>query len=371
VAAALPQDDADQEQPEAQVVVAHTEACIVRCVLFSFYFSLPAKPFMHDRSRYVPIIAMFCIMDAEGWTMALNFHQLHIFYTVAEKGSFSSAAQALHMTQPAVTMQVQSLEEYFGTKVFHRSTKRIELTEAGRALMPFAKRGMELMIEAEKEMARFTKMLEGRLHLGASLTIGEYILPRLLGPFGKEFPHISVSMKVMNTTQILEEILNHQLNFGLVEAPINHPDVHTEPVLNDELKLILPTGHPLLEQDVIRIGDVLKYPFVLREFGSGTRSVMEEELRKIGIGERSMNIVMELGSTGAVKSAVESNLGLSILSQSSVKNEVALGLLHIRDIEGIRFKRNFYSIYLSTTLLPISAVTFLTFIRERDLAQWL
>ncbi|ALS21543.1 MULTISPECIES: selenium metabolism-associated LysR family transcriptional regulator [Paenibacillus] len=303
--------------------------------------------------------------------MALNFHQLHIFYTVAEKGSFSHAAQALHMTQPAVTMQVQSLEDYFGTKLFIRSTKRVELTEAGRTLLPFALRSIELMKETDISMSKFTHMLEGRLHLGASLTVGEYILPRLLGPFSAEYPNISVSMKVNNTKLILEEVLNHQLTFGLVEAEVKHPDVHTEAVLSDELKLIVPQNHPLAERERIPLEEMLKYPFVLREQGSGTRRVMEEELAKAGCDVSMLKIVMELGSTGAVKSAVEAGLGISILSQSSVRHEAALGVLKVKDVEGIRFTRSFYAIYLSSTLLPISAVTFLTFLRERDLSQWL
>lgn len=308
----------------------------------------------------------------DGWgKMALNFHQLHIFYTVSEKGSFSGAAQLLHMTQPAVTMQVQSLEEYFGTKLFLRTTKKIELTEAGRALLPFAKRSIDLMRETERGMSHFTHMLEGRLQLGASLTIGEYILPRLLGPFAKEFPHISVSMKVMNTTQIVEEIMQHQLTFGLVEAPIEDPGVQLDPVLSDELKLIVPAGHPLAAQELVKMEDALQYPFVLREQGSGTRRVMEEELLRQGLDPSLMKILMELGSTGAVKSAVEANLGISILSQSSIKHELALGVLQAKNVEGIRFVRSFYSVHLKSALLPMSAVTFLMFMKERDLSQWL
>ncbi|WP_217557689.1 selenium metabolism-associated LysR family transcriptional regulator [Paenibacillus sp. GbtcB18] len=303
--------------------------------------------------------------------MALNFHQLHIFYTVAEKGSFSHAAQALHMTQPAVTMQVQSLEDHFGIKLFHRSTKKIELTEAGRTLIPYARKCVDLIRETENAMTGFSAMAEGRLQLGASLTMGEYILPRLLGPFRKEYPNISVAMKVMNTTQILDEIFAHQLTFGLVEAPIQHPDVHTEAILSDELKLIVPAGHPLAEMETIRMEDVFRYPFVLREEGSGTRRVMEEELERTGIACSGMDIVMELGSTGAIKSAVEAGLGISILSQSSVKHEVRLGILKVKEIEGVSFSRSFYAIYLNSTLLPLSAVSFLNFMRRDDLVKWL
>lgn len=303
--------------------------------------------------------------------LALNFHQLHIFYTVAERGSFSAAAQSLHMTQPAVTMQVQSLEDYFGTKLLLRSTKRIELTEAGKTLMPYAQRSIALIRETDAGMARYTQQLKGRMQLGASLTIGEYVLPRLLGPFNQEYPDITISMKVMNTAQILEEILNHQLNFGLVEGPVNHPDIHMEAVMSDELKLIVPAGHPLADAESVTIADALQYPFVLREQGSGTRLVMEEQLKQMDVPSENMAIVMELGSTGAVKSAVEAGVGLSFVSTSSVKHEVALGLIRIVPLSDVSFKRQFYSIYLKSAMLPISAVTFLSFLRERDLNQWL
>jgi DNA-binding transcriptional LysR family regulator len=270
------------------------------------------------------------------------------------------------MTQPAVTMQVQALEDHFGSKMFLRTTKKIELTEAGRELLPYALRSIELMKETEAGMAKYTHMLKGRLHLGASLTMGEFILPRLLGRFGVEHPHISVSMKVMNTTQILDEIVHHQLNFGIIEAPIDHPDVQTDAIMSDELMLILPVRHELAQKDSISWKDVLAYPFILREQGSGTRRVMEEELVRNGFDLSELKIIMELGSTGAIKSAVEANLGIAILSQSSVKHELTLGLLTTKTLKDIRFVRSFYSIFLRSTLLPLSAVAFLRFIREHE-----
>jgi DNA-binding transcriptional LysR family regulator len=299
----------------------------------------------------------------------MNFHQLHIFYTVAEKGSFSAAAQALHMTQPAVTMQIQSLEDYFGTKLLHRSTKKIELSEAGRTLLPHAKRSVELVRQTDEAMSAFTQKLQGRLQLGASLTIGEYVLPRMLGPFAKQYPDISIVMKVMNTTQIMDEILKHQLNFGLIEAPVNHPDMIVEPVMQDELKLIVPAGHDLAERGKVNLEEVMNYPFVLREEGSGTRQVMEGQLQKKKIDPSDMNVVMELGSTGAVKSAVEAGVGITMLSPSSVQHELALGLVHIVDIRGLEFKRQFYAIHLKSSLLPLSAVAFLGYLRQQEHEQ--
>ncbi len=303
---------------------------------------------------------------ARGVTIVMNFHQLHIFYTVAERGSFSAAAQALHMSQPAVTMQIQALEEHFGTKLLNRSTKRIELSEAGRILLPYARKILELSRETDAAMAAFSNMLLGRLQLGASLTIGEYVLPRLLGPFGRAYPDISIMLKVMNTSQILEEIAGHQLNFGLIEAPVEHPDMVLEPVMEDELKLIVPSGHPLAERpDPIELSEVLTYPFVLREKGSGTRKVMEDVLIERGIDPGAIRTVMELGSTGAVKSAVEEGLGITMLSTSTVKHETALGLVKMIDIADASFKRNFYAIQLRSALLPMSATTFLTYLKEQ------
>ncbi|MGF9698931.1 MULTISPECIES: selenium metabolism-associated LysR family transcriptional regulator [Paenibacillus] len=296
----------------------------------------------------------------------MNFHQLHIFYTVAEKGSFSAAAQALHMTQPAVTMQIQSLEDYFGTKLLHRSTKKIELSEAGRTLLPHAKRSVELVRQTDEAMSAFTQMLQGRLQLGASLTIGEYVLPRMLGPFARQYPDISIVMKVMNTTQIMDDILKHQLNFGLIEAPIHHPDMIVEPVMQDELKLVVPAGHALADRGEVELEEVMTYPFVLREKGSGTRQVMEDQLQKKNIDPQDMNVVMELGSTGAVKSAVEAGVGITMLSPSSVQHELALGLVHIVDIRGLTFKRQFYAIHLKSSLLPLSAVAFLNYLRQQE-----
>lgn len=296
----------------------------------------------------------------------MNFHQLNIFYAVAEKGGFSAAAQALHLSQPAVTMQMQALEDYFGAKLFDRSSKKITLTEAGETLLPFALRSIELMRDTGEAMSTYTRMLEGRLLLGSSLTIGEYVLPPLLGPFGKAYPDISITMKVMNTTQILDEIAKRQLNFGLIEAPLDLPDMIVEPVLGDELKLIVPAGHPLDRPGPVHLSEALGYPFVLRERGSGTRRVMEQALAERGRDPQEMEIVMELGSTGAVKSAVEAGLGVTIISADSVKHEAALGLLKIVDLADAAFERQFYAVHPKSALLPISAVTFLAYLRKYD-----
>lgn len=297
--------------------------------------------------------------------MGVSFHQLHIFYTVATKGSFSAAAHALHMTQPAVTMQIQSLEDYFGTKLFHRSTKKLSISDAGRTLLPYARRSIDLVHETEQAMAVFTNELHGKLQLGASLTIGEYVLPHLLGAFGAKHPQMTLNMKVMNTTQIVEGILHHQLDLGLVEAPVTEPGVIVEAVMSDELKLIVPKNHALAGRETVTMHELMSCSFIMREQGSGTRLVMEEALRNNGVDLTALSIAMELGSTGAVKSAVEAGLGVTMLSPSAVRHERALGLVDALRVEGLSLKRQFYAVHRKDGVLTWPATAFLTFLRQQ------
>ncbi|WP_028545052.1 selenium metabolism-associated LysR family transcriptional regulator [Paenibacillus taiwanensis] len=296
--------------------------------------------------------------------MGVSFHQLHIFYTVASRGSFSAAAQVLHMTQPAVTMQIQSLEDYFGSKLFHRSTKKLQLSDAGRTLLPYARRSLDLVQETEQAMVSFTKELHGKLQLGASLTIGEYVLPHLLGKFGVEHPQTSLSMRVMNTTQIMEGIRAHRLDLGLVEAPVIDGDMVVEAVMEDEMMLIVPAGHHLAGKEQVSLQDALACSYVLREEGSGTRKVMEDALQQQGVDLRSLQVVMELGSTGAVKSAVEAGLGVTMLSPSAVRHERQLGLVKALRVNGLSLRRQFYVVHRKEGVLAWPAAAFLNFLRQ-------
>ena len=295
--------------------------------------------------------------------MTLNVHQLHVFYTVADRGSFSAAAQTLHMTQPAVTMQVQALEERYGTKLLNRTTKKLELTEAGEWLLPQARKAVELLRDTDARMIKFAEELKGRLQFAASLTIGEYVLPRLLGSFLRLHPELSVNMKVMNTTEIIEAIGHQGLEFGLIEAPCELPGIVAEAVMDDELMLVAPASHPFAERESVALDEVLAQPLVLREKGSGTRQVVEDELWRHDLEERNLKVVSEFGSTAAVKSAVEAGMGLSVLSVWTIKHEAALGLLKTVRIQDVSFKRKFYAVRVPSSLLSLPAAAFMEQLR--------
>jgi DNA-binding transcriptional LysR family regulator len=267
------------------------------------------------------------------------------------------------MTQPAVTMQVQALEERFGTKLLNRTTKKLELTEAGHRLLPQARKAVELMRDTDEMMVAFIEELKGRLQFAASLTIGEYVLPSLLGSFLRRFPDVTVDMKVMNTTEIVEAVAHQGLEFGIIEAPCEIPGLEVQAVMDDELLLITPTDHPFASRDEVTLEEFMREPMVLREKGSGTRMIMDEELRRHGVSEAELRVVSEFGSTGAVKSAVEAGLGLSLLSIWTIKHELALGLLKPVKIAGVNFKRQFYAVWLQSSLLSMPATALLQDLR--------
>ncbi len=297
--------------------------------------------------------------------MGVTSHQLQLFFTVAEKGSFSAAAKALHMTQPAVTMQVQALEEYFSTRLFIRSNKRIELTESGKVLLPFAEHILSITREAVEAMTTHAEKVKGRLLIGASLTIGEHILPQWLGTFSIQHPDTAIHLSVLNTSQLIQAIAEHSLQLALVEAPVNHPGIRSEPVMEDELMLVLPNSHPLLSLSEIHISDLKPYSLILRESGSGTRQVLEATLEEQGVHLNDFHVPMELGSTGAIKYAVESNIGISFLSRYSVRHEIEAGTICLRRVKNFSFKRHFFAITSPSAPVHLPALSFLTFLRTR------
>ena len=253
--------------------------------------------------------------------------RLQVFHTVARLLSFTKAADNLHMTQPAVTFQVRQLEEYFNTRLFDRTHNRISLTEAGRRVYEYADKIFLLYDEMEGSVRELTGDVSGVLMIGASTTIAEYMLPALLGDYKARYPHVGIRLKVSNTDAIVSMVEDNEIDLGVVEAPVANKNLVVELCRVDQLVAVLAPAHPLAERDRVAVSELLQFPYIAREEGSGTREVMQEYLRAAGLSANQLNTIMELGSPEAVKGAVEAGMGVSVLSRTTVNKELRLGTL--------------------------------------------
>lgn len=253
--------------------------------------------------------------------------RLQVFHTVARLLSFTKAAETLHMTQPAVTFQVRQLEEYFNTRLFDRTHNRISLTEAGTRVYQYADRIFELYTEMENSVREMTGEIRGALTIGASTTVAEYMLPSLLGDFKDKYPEVNIHLKVSNSEGIVAMVENNTIDLGVVEASVSNRNLVVEVCKHDDLVAIVPPGHPLAGRPSITFSELLEFPFICREEGSGTREVISDYLGTMNACDKDLNIAMELGSPEAVKGAVEAGMGISVVSSATIQKELKLGTL--------------------------------------------
>lgn len=269
--------------------------------------------------------------------MTLNLHLLRIYVAVLDHGSFTRAAEALTMSQSAVSRAVQELERQLGTVLLERRPRGVAPTDAGAILGEHARRIFaheRLAIESLNELRGLQR---GRLAIGASSTIGTYLLPPLLGAYHRQYPGIELFLDIGNTQQVMEHLLEYRIEVAYVEGPVA-PDerLHITPWRDDELVVIAAPDHPLARRPQLTEADIIGAPFILREPGSGTREVMEQALAERGI---TVQPVMELGSTEAVKHAVSAGLGLSIVSKVAIQMEIIAGRLTILRIPSLMIQR--------------------------------
>lgn len=259
--------------------------------------------------------------------------RLQVFHTVARLLSFTKAAEALHMTQPAVTFQVRQLEEQFNTRLFDRTHNRISLTEAGKRVYEYAHRIFDLYSEMDNAVREMTGDISGVLMIGASTTIAEYMLPALLGDFKKKYPDVNVQLKVSNSDGIVHMVENNVIDLGVVESPVMNKNLVVDVCRMDQLVAVVAPRHPLAEQESVRLEALLEYPYICREEGSGTREVIAEYMQAQGILESQVHLSMELGSPESIKGAVEAGMGVSIVSFATVQKELKLGTLVVLTLD--------------------------------------
>jgi DNA-binding transcriptional LysR family regulator len=292
---------------------------------------------------------------------AMSLRQLRTFKAVADLSSFSLAAQQLRLSQPSVSYQVKELEEALGLPLLDRLGKRVQLTEAGSVLYGYARRALDVLDEAALELEEMRGIRRGNLRVGASTTVGIYILPAALGAFKKLHPGLVISLEIGARASVQEQVLRNELDLAVVGPALKDPDLQIIPFLTDELVVVAPAGHRLVGKRKLSLKDLSDQPFVMREPASGSRLSLEKAARKAGA---KLRVAMELGSNGAIKHAVESGLGLAVLSRYACALELSGGRLVELDVTGFPIRRDWHIVHLRRRRLPASVQAFIAFLKD-------
>lgn len=271
--------------------------------------------------------------------MMENF-RLKVFRTVARRLNFRVAAEELLLTQPAVTQQIKALEAELDVALFDRAAGRIALTAAGVALLPFAEKLAEVSAEAVQAVAATTSRNAGGLTIAASQTIGQYLLPRLIASFLAENPRVEISVVSGNTQGVLETLMEHRAQVGLIEGPAMRQDVRLDPFMEDHMVCVVPAGHEWADEDVT-LTQLREATLVTRELGSGSRKIVEQAFERAGLKLREMHVRMTFDSTEGLLSAVEAGLGVAFVSRWAVRAQLALGTLRVARVKGLELGRVF------------------------------
>jgi DNA-binding transcriptional LysR family regulator len=271
-----------------------------------------------------------------------NFHQLRLFLEVARRSSFTQAADALAISQPAVSAQVAQLERRYGQALLERLPRGLRLTEGGAVLVEYAERIFGLAEELEVVLDDLRGVRCGHLTVGASSTIGEYVLPPLLGRFKALHAGVAIAVRVANTERILAEVQRRQIDLGFVGGPPTSDELAAIAFDEDEIVPLAAPDHPLASRATIDLEALAAAGLVAREAGSATRATAEARLRASGVELRT---VMELGSNEAVKGAVRAGLGIGLLSRRAADSELAAGHLVVLNVAGWACRRALYAIH--------------------------
>ncbi|MEO6870354.1 MAG: LysR family transcriptional regulator [Ginsengibacter sp.] len=270
--------------------------------------------------------------------------RLKVFHTVASRLNFTRAAEELYITQPAVTKHIREIENHFKVKLFERNGTKIKLTPAGNTLLEFTGQLFTMYGNLEFEMHSFTQLHKGKLRIGASTTIAQYVLPQVLAAFHKKFPEIKVSLGINNTEHIEEELQNKTIDLGIIEGHSKNSLFKYTEFIKDELVLVAGIDHPLAKKATIKPEELLKIPLLLREPGSGTLDVLAYALKPLKIKISQLKTEMQLGSTESMKLYLLNSDAMAFLSIHSVLKELQNKECTIIDVKGLSIERYFYFI---------------------------
>jgi len=272
----------------------------------------------------------------------LDAHQLNIFLVAAEMENFTEAARHLNLSQPSVSAQVQSLERQLGAQLFHRAGRCISLTETGQTLLPLAREMIHLSIRIEETMASLAGTAVGHLKLGCSTAVGRYTLPRLIARFRQQHPQVQVTCNVMTRKTALEALLDGTVHLAVTSAREFSKEIEYRLFTTDQVVLIVSADHPWATRGQIEPQELLTEGFILRETTAGTRRALEEGLAQHGLHIDQLQTVMVMGSSEAIRTAVEEKIGVSFISRLVASAGVQLGRIVEVDVANLDLKQQLY-----------------------------
>jgi DNA-binding transcriptional LysR family regulator len=296
----------------------------------------------------------------------MDTRQLAAFCTVVERRSFSQAAEQLGVTQPAVSLQIRSLEKRLGLQLLDRSGRRVEPTDAGRRLYRSAQRLLALEEQLLAELGEEVEgELTGRLEIGASTGPGGTVLPVALAEFQQLHPGgVQVALSVSDTQRVIEQVARRELELGVVGAVRRHRGVVFEPFFRDEVVLAVPRGHRFADRQV-SLDELKLEPLVLMQEGAGVRQVIDDELREVGLRLRDFNVQLELGLQESARSAVLAGYGVTFISRSAIEADVAAGTVAVARVEGLEPSREISLVRSAGRAETRVAQAFVEFARAR------
>jgi len=287
----------------------------------------------------------------------LTFRQLSVFEAVARHLNYTRAAEELHLTQPAVSMQIKQMEESLGLAIFEQLGKRIHLTGAGSEVLAYARAIIQQLDELEDVLNRIKGLSGGKLRISVATT-ANYFIPTLLGTFSRRYPDITVSLDVTNRETLLRQLSENTVDLVVMGQPPAEADVEAQTFMDNPLVVVAPPDHPLAREKKIPLARLQEETFLVREPGSGTRIAMERFFNERGMKLKSG---MEVGSNEAIKQSVQAGLGLGLLSRDTVEQELSLKRLVILDVAEFPIMRHWYVVHRKGKRLSAVAEAFKQF----------
>lgn len=267
---------------------------------------------------------------------------LRVFLVAAEELNFSRAAKRLHMTQSAISQNIQTLERVYNVALFIRHGRTVELSEAGQAILPMVREVLLVARLLEDGLQEVNHQIGGELVIGCSTSAGKYLLPTLLSEFQRTYPAVHPRVKIVSRDTVVDRLLNRTIPIGIASQRIEHRDIESIPLFDDRIILIVPPAHPWATYGRAFPSDLLDQPFITREDTSGTCETVMEGLKPQNITLNNFNVIMELGNTEAIEMAVEHGVGIAFVSEMVAARGLALGRIKKVEMEGLDLRRTIY-----------------------------